>query len=644
MDDLFKGPLAMPDLIARQRHTLPDPGKDGAFMAVFTRLDVLPAIPMIDQGGAHAEMVVAMPQSLPGMVSTQHRSMPKPGESLPDASAAVSLVVPASIAAIARAQDTPMPDDSAPLVDVAWSPPSDPTMRMPNAAALSENTLPDRDGPERSVFELAVTGPVMPKPTLTTQPVAAATLMRLSDGEAPIAPAPMATMMEAPPELVPPLRDAPKAARLAVVDFGSPPNAQPKPPMAPASAPAAIMVGQGNGPWSSVPARYPMGGDLIQLPGDPPLLSDHLLLPKGAVADRTPAPGLPPTLPPTVAKSAVMVAPQTVVTKGPSDVAVPVPTRIAPDHASAPPLPMPQLHAPMPQPIATPMAHASVPDMSIALMGPRPAPSSRAVTDLAPTQPQPMIPAMPLPPRDQQTALPKQVESGVVTNPAAQAWGGAAMPANVAIPAPMQLAAPQPQTQAAQIPMALPQGMPAESVAPFFGSMPGRDMRAMGDPSDASLSLANGTAPALAVRIGPGAPDLPMLAQSASQQIVTASAQLQAELGGPIDIALDPPELGRVRLSLVEVNGVMTLSITAERPETADLMRRHLSLLADEFARQGLDAPSVDISGGGQGGRQPRDDEHTRAPEGHDHPINRSLSPVIGAPLQVAASGLDLRL
>ena len=96
-------------------------------------------------------------------------------------------------------------------------------------------------------------------------------------------------------------------------------------------------------------------------------------------------------------------------------------------------------------------------------------------------------------------------------------------------------------------------------------------------------------------------PDLPVLAQSASQQIVNASAQLQAEPGGPIDIALDPPELGRVRLSLVEVNGAMTVSITAERPETADLMRRHLALLADEFARQGLDAPMVYISGGDQG-------------------------------------------
>ena len=160
-----------------------------------------------------------------------------------------------------------------------------------------------------------------------------------------------------------------------------------------------------------------------------------------------------------------------------------------------------------------------------------------------------------------------------------------------------------------------------------------------------SLSLANGTAPSLAARpSGTGMPDLPVLAQSASQQIVNASAQLQAEPGGPIDIALDPPELGRVRLSLVEVNGAMTVSITAERPETADLMRRHLALLADEFARQGLDAPMVDISGGDQGGRQPRDDDQSGADNGQDRAIGHPIVSTANAAPRVAAAGLDLRL
>ena len=66
MDDLLKGLVAMPDLIARQRHILPDPGQEAAFMAAFTRLDGVPAIPLGDQAGAPLDMGVVMPQLLPG--------------------------------------------------------------------------------------------------------------------------------------------------------------------------------------------------------------------------------------------------------------------------------------------------------------------------------------------------------------------------------------------------------------------------------------------------------------------------------------------------------------------------------------------------------------------------------------------------
>ena len=73
--------------------------------------------------------------------------------------------------------------------------------------------------------------------------------------------------------------------------------------------------------------------------------------------------------------------------------------------------------------------------------------------------------------------------------------------------------------------------------------------------------------------------------------------------GGALDLALDPPELGRLRLSFTEINGMLTLVIAAERPETADLMRRNFGLLIQEFARAGVDAPMVSISDGGGGGR-----------------------------------------
>jgi flagellar hook-length control protein FliK len=86
-----------------------------------------------------------------------------------------------------------------------------------------------------------------------------------------------------------------------------------------------------------------------------------------------------------------------------------------------------------------------------------------------------------------------------------------------------------------------------------------------------------------------------------AQQVAQTLADAEARARGSVELALDPPELGRLRLSFAEVSGTLTLTIAADRPETADLMRRHLSLLAQEFARAGLDAPSVDIRSGSDG-------------------------------------------
>ena len=80
------------------------------------------------------------------------------------------------------------------------------------------------------------------------------------------------------------------------------------------------------------------------------------------------------------------------------------------------------------------------------------------------------------------------------------------------------------------------------------------------------------------------------IVQHAAGQIVTALPRDQGvfitDTGA--EIALDPPELGRVRMIVTEVAGGLALTITAERPETLDLFRRHASMLAGEFAREGF--------------------------------------------------------
>jgi flagellar hook-length control protein FliK len=139
------------------------------------------------------------------------------------------------------------------------------------------------------------------------------------------------------------------------------------------------------------------------------------------------------------------------------------------------------------------------------------------------------------------------------------------------------------------------------------------------------------------------------MAQTAANQIVASLPRPLSELGtGTLEVALDPPELGRVRLSLVEVAGAMTLSITAERPETVELMRRHLDLLAQEFTRSGLDAPSVRVGteGGGTHGHGPGADD---APDAHTLPGSGLPEAETGLPLHPAPAtdprrALDLRL
>lgn len=132
-------------------------------------------------------------------------------------------------------------------------------------------------------------------------------------------------------------------------------------------------------------------------------------------------------------------------------------------------------------------------------------------------------------------------------------------------------------------------------------------------------------------------------AQVIAQQISAALNNSSTGKDSPLELALDPPELGRVRMQMTEIAGVMTLTIQAERPETADLMRRHLDLLAQEFAQAGLDAPSVHIS---QEGADQREQSHpdTASDEGPSQAASSDADTPPRPSHRAASGGLDLRL
>jgi len=84
------------------------------------------------------------------------------------------------------------------------------------------------------------------------------------------------------------------------------------------------------------------------------------------------------------------------------------------------------------------------------------------------------------------------------------------------------------------------------------------------------------------------------MAPYVAQQLAAAVAQGATET---TQISLNPEELGRVRITLTTAEGGLLVSILAERPETADLMRRNIDALMKEFSDLGYDNPTFSFDG-----------------------------------------------
>lgn len=97
----------------------------------------------------------------------------------------------------------------------------------------------------------------------------------------------------------------------------------------------------------------------------------------------------------------------------------------------------------------------------------------------------------------------------------------------------------------------------------------------------------------------PAAPPPPArgeYAASVIRQMLEVTGQLQ---DGPVDLRLNPDELGRVRMHMVTSDQGILMHITSERPETLDLLRRHIDQLHRELSDLGY--ARVDFTFGQQG-------------------------------------------
>jgi hypothetical protein len=77
--------------------------------------------------------------------------------------------------------------------------------------------------------------------------------------------------------------------------------------------------------------------------------------------------------------------------------------------------------------------------------------------------------------------------------------------------------------------------------------------------------------------------------------------------GGPAalrtEIELAPAELGRLRIALHASEAGLQVAITADRPETLDLVRRQLEGFQRGLASEGVTLDRLELSGGGAGER-----------------------------------------
>ncbi|WP_424943777.1 flagellar hook-length control protein FliK [Aliiroseovarius crassostreae] len=116
----------------------------------------------------------------------------------------------------------------------------------------------------------------------------------------------------------------------------------------------------------------------------------------------------------------------------------------------------------------------------------------------------------------------------------------------------------------------------------------------------------------------------------------------------PVELTLSPEELGRLRLTFSGDMSAMTVSVNVERPETLDLMRRHIDLLAQEMRDIGYGEVSFSFeqSGADTGGTSDDTSSGTGMSSG-DTTEEDNISSLAATPLQLNLSdhtGVDIRL
>jgi flagellar hook-length control protein FliK len=280
---------------------------------------------------------------------------------------------------------------------------------------------------------------------------------------------------------------------------------------------------------------------------------------------------------------------------------------------------MPEMPVATPATAATPDATAAIDDVQLAA----------ATAQNAAAKPAAQMPA--------DAKLPQSGEAQATDETAAT---GQTPDANTAATAANDNAAPEaPQTKAAPAAIA---AEPAAKPAPQAASTNMAVQAPVAQPQAAAAN-ANNPAPQMAQHVDVSATPKPNMTSLAVE--ISAKSQSGAK---QFDIRLDPPELGRVEVRLsIDATGKASAHLSADQPQTLDLLQKDASILTRALRDAGLDMSQNSLNfslrqqaQGQQGGEQR---SHGRASRNH-LTATQSIEATSASATYRANGGVDIRV
>lgn len=204
---------------------------------------------------------------------------------------------------------------------------------------------------------------------------------------------------------------------------------------------------------------------------------------------------------------------------------------------------------------------------------------------------------------------------------------------------PPELSVPTPSVSPAVVQAQTSQTLPA--IVPQAWKDTAEVSRDAGDPDLAPLELKGSDLPQARLDPVTARTDVP---RHMAQQIAEVARMMPDR---PVELTLSPEELGRLRMTFTVEGNTLSVALSAERPETMDLMRRHIDALAQELREIGYDDVSFDFTQGGSSDSQKGDESGSEAGFATSDWSDTTADTLPPAPARLdltGSGGMDIRL